>query len=389
MTAEQRLFDDPTSFQFFQAVFHLELLLDRADSPQRPDVEQLVRFKAWPELVFPASSVRMIRRRLRAIDKPHLFVPFLGLIGAQGALPLHYTLKVLEVRKHVREDDLYTSPLQEWLDLFNHRLLGLFYRAWEKYHFPVAFFHQARRVQRSAEATRLGRQVPDDFTQALLCLVGLGTPALRHRLTVETAPAGELLPRTLADVPDLMLLQYGGLLARRTRTHAGLVALLASYFNVPVEVQEFAGQWLQLQPESQTCFVDDGNCCLGENVVAGERTWDFNSLFRIRLGPLDYATFIRFLPDEAVDSPHKAFFLLSQIARYYAGAEFDFDVELRLRGNEVPECCFAEPVLGEMGPRLGWNTWLKADIMPDVVDGAIFPGDDRTRLAWGQHSVDS
>ena len=67
-------------------------------------------------------------------------VAFLGLTGTQGVLPFCYTEWMLE-RKAAKDD-----TLAAFLDLFNHRLVSLFYRAWEKHRPPVLY--EARRRPR-------------------------------------------------------------------------------------------------------------------------------------------------------------------------------------------------------------------------------------------------
>jgi type VI secretion system protein ImpH len=106
--------------------------------------------------------------------------------------------------------------------------------------------------------------------------------------------------------------------------------------------------------------------------VAGEQIWDVNSKFRLRLGPLRYKEFVDFLPDPTPVPDRKAVFLLSQLTRLYVGPEFDFEVQLVLHKFEVPDCVIQEVDEGQLGIRLGWNTWLAGDDMPDEVDDVLF-----------------
>lgn len=213
--------------------------------------------------------------------------------------------------------------------------------------------------------------------------MGLGVDGTRRRFRID-ATSAEADARTeqepLATVPDLALLHYSGNLSRQPRHALGLESMLSDYFGLAVEVDELTGQWLQLDESSQTRFTETSNCLLGENVVAGERIWDFNSMFRLCVGPLNYDQFVELLPDPSPSAQRKSFFLMSQMTRFYVGSEFDFEVQLLLFGDQVPECEFAEPGEGVLGARLGWNTWLRSEAMPEVVEDAVFAGDDRTSV---------
>ena len=66
----------------------------------------------------------------------------------------------------------------------------------------------------------------------------------------------------------------------------------------------------------------------------------------MRLGPLGRARFVEFLPDRSAVPERKAFFLLSHLVRLYVGPELDFDVQVVLRADDVPECQLAAADLG-------------------------------------------
>ena len=71
-------------------------------------------------------------------------VTFMGLAGTGGVLPGHYTQLLID---RVREKDF---GLRDFLDLFNHRLIAQFYRAWEKCHFFVGYESSQRRDREGA-----------------------------------------------------------------------------------------------------------------------------------------------------------------------------------------------------------------------------------------------
>ena len=59
---------------------------------------------------------------------------------------------------------------------------------------------------------------------------------------------------------------------------------------------------------------------------------------------------------------------LAALARSYVGAVLSFDVQLILKGPEVPELQLASSA----APRLGWNTWLPTTGARADASDAIF-----------------
>jgi len=307
---------DAASFEFFQAVRLLGRLYSgrRAVGGFGDPAAEIAHFSARPAIAFPASEIY-------AIDLPgdrpaRLVVNFFGLIGPLGVLPYHLTLLTAE-RGRARD-----RGLRDFLDIFQHRLLSLFYRAWEKYHF-TAVYEQNRR---------------DAVTEHLRDFIGLGLNAFRNK----------------SPVPDESLLYYGGLLAPQPRSAVALQHMLEDYLDVPVEVEQFVGGWYGLAASSQ-CTLGEGEEMgaadqVGLGAVVGDEIWDQQARVRIRLGPLTREQYQRFLPG---GSAHET---LRSIVRFFSHDQFDFDVQLLLARQDVPRC-----VLGgddAQSPPLGWSTWL-------------------------------
>lgn len=381
-TVEELLFEEGYAFDFFQAVRLLEKLdggrkpVGRVGSPS----QEAARFQAHLSLSFPPSQIYELEHPSDALSVPRVTVTFLGLTGPSGVLPRHYTELVL------RPQDVRTperNAFRAWLDIFNHRLISLFYRAWEKYRFYLPY-----------ERGEYAPLEPDAFTRSLFSLVGLGFPALRNRLHISVLGHGletgftaeedrladferseQSQQRLLGRVDDLALLYYSGFFAQRRRTAISLAALLEDYFQLPAQVQQFHGQWLQLEAFNQSRLGGEGsNNEMGVSLVAGERVWDVQSKVRLRLGPLRYHQFTEFLPDRTPVPKCKAFFLLVHLARLYLGAEFDFDVQLVLKASEVPWCQLTDG--DEGGARLGWNTWIRSGNLDRDAADAVFEGED-------------
>jgi type VI secretion system protein ImpH len=361
------LFAEPFAFDFFQAVRVLERLYPQRRPVGRanPPRTEVVRFRAHLSLSFPPSAIYDLEPPADPEGLPVLTVAFMGLYGPSGILPRHYTERLLY--QHFKDSaNPERYALRAWFDLFNHRMIALHFRAWEKYRFSIPF-------ERGAWQER----EPDSFTRCLYSFLGLGEPSLRNRLRVGVWEEvdGEPQERTLARIPDLALLYYGGYLSHRPRCAVALEAMLQDYFGFAVRVLQFQGQWFQLEPSSQSRMGGSAaNNELGVNLIAGDRVWDVQNKIRLRIGPLSYAEFSELLPDRQATSQRKLFFVLSHLVRLYVGPELDFDVQLVLRARDVPACQLGESA--SFTPRLGWNTWMASQPYTSDADEPVFEGEE-------------
>ncbi len=347
-SVDRRLAREPYEFSFFQAVRVLERLWsDRAAVGQdAAPSDEVVRFAAHQSVEFPASEIQALQEPCDETPA-RMTVTFLGMTGTSGALPRTYTELVLA---RARQKD---TTFRDFLDLFNHRLTSLFYRAWEKYRFWIGYERAEQTEQRPDWQSPLRvrdfalneRPRIDLFSEVLLNLSGLGSPSLRY----QTRNRELLVNRRRFE--DETLRFYAGHLSQQRRSAIGLESMLCDFFGVHVQVHQFFGQWLRLDPEYQTQLVLGGNTELGVTAIVGERVWDTQSKFRIRVGSLSYAQFREFLPTGSAHQP------LAHLARLYAGFEFDLDVQLILRSSEVPPCRLDSGTLG--GTQLGWDTWIR------------------------------
>lgn len=312
----EKLFDEPYRFEFFQAVRLLEKIY-----PERANVghdalplKEVARFRSHPSNTFPPSEIFEINDEtddFTGEQKLEMVVNFMGMVGPQGVLPMHYTELVME-RVRYRDTSLYA-----FLDVFTHRAVSLFFRAWEKYRFPVSY-----------------ERGKDDFTEFLFDFVGLGTGGMGGRMHLD----------------DESLLPYSGLIAQKPHSVSALKQMLSDYFNVPAKVKQFTGQWLALDEESIT-RLGEANSRLGLNTVIGTRVWDDQSKFRVVFGALSFPEFQAFLPN---GTAHKA---MKSIIRFMVGEELDFDVQLKLKRKEVPGTILTTRAMRR--PMLGWTSFLK------------------------------
>jgi type VI secretion system protein ImpH len=348
-SVEELLFDSGFQFDFFQAVRLLALIYPKRQTvggSARP-AEEIVRFSGWPPeaeklssvISFPASAIDIVQRPVepesgKPAVPPRMSVLFFGLTGTQGALPLHYT-EMLMGRKGQKD-----HALADFFDLFNHRLLSLFYRAWAK-HRPAIIHETAARNKR----------LPDPFTHSILDFIGLGADTMRGQM----------------QIPDESLLPYAGLIAQRPHSVSALRAILRNYFGVPVEIEQCLGDWYDLSEADRSYLSPElERNQLGVGAFLGDKVWNQQDRFRIRVGPLKRSRFQEFLPDGKTLSE------LIELTRFLVGQALAFDVQVILEKDEVPDCQLLEK--GDKAPRLGWMAWLKtkAKEFPAHATDAIF-----------------
>jgi type VI secretion system protein ImpH len=305
---------DPHSFGFFQAVRLLERLFPDRDPVGSSDpAREVVRLRVNPALGFPASEIQQLDL---ASDQPTMLINFMGLVGPQGVLPHQYSLLVAD-RLRARD-----AALADFLDLFHHRLLSLFYQAWRRYRFTLAREDGAR----------------DPLAAHLRDLIGIGLDTTRERLPF----------------PDDALIHQAGLLAAQARGAIGLEQLIEEVFAVPADVQQFVGGWYALQPGDRCAIGDEDSAGsrLGGGAVAGDEVWDQQARVRVRLGPLTRAQYDSFLPATP------GFTALTALLRFFSHDQFEFEVQLVLRADEVPGVLLGSEAEGAQ--RLGWSTWIRS-----------------------------
>jgi type VI secretion system protein ImpH len=328
---EEALFAAPYRFRFFQAV----RLLERRDPSRAPvgrlarPADEAARFRAWVSLAFPPSEVMALAEAPEPGAPPALTVAFLGLTGPSAPLPEPYAELILD--RLARGD----RTLAAFLDVFHHRMISFFYRAWEKHRPAIA--HE--------------RDGNDPLAGYLLSLIGLGIPPLQGRLAR----------------PDATLLPYAGMLSQRHRPAVMLRALLADTFGVPVAVEPFVGRWLTLEAADRTRLGTGGaHNRLGASVVVGRRSWDEQGRFRLRVGPLSLEAFRAFLPGGS------ALRDLAERTRLFVGPEFDFEIQLVLRAAEAPPCRLTAD--RREAVQLGRTAWVRSrPLARDPADLRLVP----------------
>lgn len=311
VTALGAVEEKPYAYDFFSVLRYIECL--HADEPRlgeaaRP-ADEPIRLTQEPSLAFAPATLASFTAGDGS--RPHrLSAYFLGLFGPHGPLPLHLT-EFARDREHNYED----AAFRRFADLFHHRLMLLFYRAWAN----------------ANPAASLDRPAPRRFDAYVGSTFGLGMPALRNRDAV----------------PDEAKLYLAGLLGLGTRPAQALVAMLREYVELPFGLRQFAGAWMGLARQDRSCLgARSAASTLGADIVLGGSVWACQHRFRLICGPVAFADFKRLLPGR--DTLAR----LRDLVRNFVGDEFEWDLNLVLFAADVPKLQLG--VAGE----LGWTSWL-------------------------------
>ena len=313
----------PYVFNFFQAVRRLEA--EYSDWPRVGSSVRLegdfLRFCQMPSLAFAPSSIESIEQVEGVI---RMSVNFLGMFGPNGPLPQHLTDFARD-----RLRNAHDPTLVRFIDVFHHRMLSFFYRAWAVNEKSVDF-------DRADDA-----RYADYFGS----FIGIGTESVQGR----------------DSIPDWSKIHFAGRMSAQTRNAEGLEAMLADFFRIPTEIREFEGYWMKIPGENQCRLgTSPETGSLGINAVAGERKYEAQLKFRIRMGPMDLDDLRRMVPTGA------SFRRLKDWVLNYTNLEFYWDLQCVVKASAVPTISLGE------GAMLGWTTWLKSKPFTSDPDDAIF-----------------
>ena len=310
-------------FDFYQAV--RILMSDRgAQAPVGglgPVEDEPIRFRPAASLGFASADTDAIERLDEGGEESRyrVTVNFLGLYGTVSPLPAFYTEAIISGNEQ-------ESNRRDFLDLFHHRYIALLFRCFEKYRFYLRF-------------------CPGGGDQSSRWLAGL---AALDQVAEEESPAVAMRERLLACL---------GVLLQGSRSAPALERILTHYFNGQTfRVRQFVKRHVTIRPE-QRARLGAANARLGQDCTLGERVPDIAGRFRLEVGPLDFPSFLRFLPE----GDHHG--QLREVMPFLLKDQLDHDLALGLKREEVPRL--------ELEPdnpcRLGWSTWLATERSADPV----------------------
>lgn len=342
------LISDPYRFEFFQAVRVLEKSFINRGIRTGLAGERIC-FRNSLTLSFPPSEIELFTRYESPNPKTvppsdddlhdgeahdevryEITPTFIGLTGPMGAMPRHYTEKLIE-----REVLYRDRAARAFLDVFSNRMVAMFYEAWKKYRLPVQY-----------EQDRKNR-----FTPLLLALTGCNQDHVRATLQDGNK-----------DIFDESIAHYAGILRQRPQSVWNVRNVLADYFRTSVEIEQFVGRWFMI-PADQRTTLSGAYAELGVSSFCGERVWQRQTRLRILIGPMSRQRFLSFLPYG------KAARSLARLLALSLGQSFEYEVRLLLKKDEIFPAQLGN---ADQPARLGWDTFLLTQAANQDSDDAMY-----------------
>ena len=290
---------------------------EHPDQPRIGESSALVEenFKLGQEPHVDASCENVTLTEKREDGKLIVHSRFMGMLGPQGALPLHTTYEA------VHWQNMRDPAFARFLDVFNQRFQQLFFRGWAN----------ARMVPQAE------RPKDNQFISYLGSAIGIGHVSNRNRDVLH----------------DYTKLSVAGILSSSVKSAARIERFLAWLFKAKVSVQQFVGIWLPIERDEQLS-LGMANCSIGDNSILGKSAYSLSDKFRVRIQVANLGEFESFLPNG------KNFQSLSDAIIFYTGNSFMHDVEIGIAEAETKPIC-----IGQFG-KLGWTGWLNPKVPIDV-----------------------
>ncbi len=268
---------------------------------------------------------------LRAPRPPRIAANILGLLGPTAALPPFYSEIQLQRRR------LRDRAIAAFVNIFDHRALSFFWRAFAKYNWTV-------NVERGGGRAGAGA---DPISSALMAFGGLATPAMRDRMGIE----------------DAALVRLAAHFADTRRSAAGLELVLRRLTGLDVTVVEAEPVWMALPLAEQTRLGSGANARfvrlggieaatglgLDDAAMIGAAVLDIQHHFLVSIGPLDWPALVDFCGRSG------ARLAIGEICRLYAGLEYQPLLRLTIPGDAVQPARLGDPAVPAW---LGRTCWL-------------------------------
>ena len=322
--AGQAVFSEGKQYSFFQINQLLHRYLNKQNtntSNAGHNRKHTVRYKANPSLSSPSSDINDIHLWMES-DKEfaEVIVNFMGLFGPSSPLPAFFTERIL----HSEPGD---TSVKDFLDLFNHRILDLLQRVWEKYRYYQCY-----------EAGE------DAFSQWMFSLVGI-----THIELCE-----------YSDLEWSRLMPYAGLIALKVANVEKVSKIVEGYFGITgVEIEQCVLRQVDVA-DDQLNKMGIINCEMGEDLVLGDSVLDRMGKIRLHLLNLSVDQFLQFLPGGERHNP------LKQLVKFLMTDQFDVEIRLQASGSS-----HLHSSIGDEGSMMGWNTCMGESVEHEMYDAVI------------------
>jgi type VI secretion system protein ImpH len=302
----QQLIEQPYRFTFPQSVFLLEKYAASVGKETPighfgdlgPASEESVRLRPALTFMSQIADIESVEPPQPERDAFQLTTTFLGLYGPNSPLPDFYTQSLIQADQERR------PYAREFLDLFHHCLLSLFYRCELRYRYDIQYVREGR----------------DELSSKIRALIGIGT-----------------------ENPPINFLRYTKLLAQYGRAAKSLQLILSDYFKLPISIEQFVGKWIHIHPTGLS-RIGKQNCRIGVDFLIGERVYDRSGTFRLSVHLQTYEQYESFLPNG------DNFRALKTIVDLFQVNPLRYELELILPAEVPPS--------NLLGRRIGYDSWI-------------------------------
>lgn len=314
----------PHTFNLFQAISLIERgAPDRAPVGTSVGMDEALRLAGHVDMAFAPSDIASLVDSARPGPALTLRTAALTLAGGQGPIAAPFTELLMDQRCQRNHAGL------DFLDIFNQRLLGFWYRARCKHHLAL-------QPGGRSPVPKAGQPPMAPLLRTIDLMSGLG------RSEGARGPAGELA-----------WLRHAALQSAAPRSMTSLLALLYDRTGVRFSGRQFVGAWHAVAPSDRARLQGNRSRPRGlrarpMGVSLGARAWDQAAGVALTAPPLAPATFAALLPGGA------QFALLGWLVARHLQADFNVTLELTM----------ASPPSTRLGrtatlpPRLGRCAWL-------------------------------
>lgn len=324
-------------YHFFAAMRLLESINQSKFGYSKTPNEDPIFLGQNPHINFATSMLHGYRKSIKT-QHEWIDVNFFGLLGPNGPMPLHMSEEITRLKAAPKQQ------ITDFFNLFHHRLLSLFYRAW---------------ANKEPELYAESNNKNNNYERYIGSLAGIGLKPLKNNDAM----------------PDYGKLGHVAFLGGYSRHKQGLEAILFQLYNLKATIREFTGEWMAIPKEFQ-CQLRESHYAkqLGKNSTLGKNSWQCQYKFQLNLGPLTYEEYLTCLP-----GTHKLR-QINETIKNYVGLEFDWEIILLFKKTSQPRTRLARSGL------LGWTTWLSSSI--DSVSNPTEKNAFVADLCLDRHSIE-